>query len=59
MIVNESALMSVWQRDGFDLNGPTLSSLLGIVRVKGVPCWDVNVMLISAGRELIRLHAIP
>lgn len=52
MIVYESALMRVWQREGFDSKGPTLSSLLGMVRVNALPLWDVKVKPISAGREL-------
>jgi len=41
------------------VNGPTLSSLLGIVRLNGVPSCEVNVISIVAGREEIRLQAMP
>ena len=43
--------MSVWQRLGLVLNGPTLSSLDGMSRLNGEPDWDVNVKLMTAGRE--------
>lgn len=33
--------------------------LLGMVNVKGLPCWDVKVKPISAGSELISEQAMP
>jgi len=51
--------MRVWQRVGSLAKGPTLSSLLGMVKLKGVPDWEVNVISIVAGREGMRSQAIP
>ena len=51
--------MSVWQSSGLPANGPTLSSLLGIVRLNGLPSCAVNSKEISAGREASSEHAMP
>jgi hypothetical protein len=40
-------------------NGPTLNSLLGIVKLKGVPDCETKAMSITAGRVEMRLQAIP
>ena len=51
--------MSVWHNEEFDWKGPTLNSLLEIVRLNGSPCCDVKVKDISAGKPAKLLHAIP
>jgi hypothetical protein len=51
--------MRVWHVDVSFAKGPTLSSLLGMVKLNGVPSVDVNVTSIVAGREEIFEHAIP
>ena len=60
MMLNESsALMRVWHSEGLDLKGPTLNSLLGMVRSKDWPDCDVNVNEITAGRLETWLQGIP
>lgn len=59
MRVNWSALIRVWHKDEFDLKGPTLSSLLGMVSWNCCPCCEVKVNEISAFRVGIWLQAIP
>jgi hypothetical protein len=44
---------------GLLLNGPTLNSLLGMVRLNGVPLWDVNSNVISAGKEATSEQGMP
>jgi hypothetical protein len=51
--------MRVWQIDGSSAKGPTESSLLGMVKLNGVPFCEVNVMSIAAGRDGILSQAIP
>ena len=53
------ALIRVWQVDGSFANGPTESSLLGMVKLNGSPFWEVNVMSITAGRDEILSQEIP
>ena len=40
-------------------NGPTFNSELGIVRLNGTPCCDVNVKSIVAGKLSISVHGRP
>ena len=56
---SSKALISVWHSSGSLLNGPTLSSLLGIVSSNALPSCDVNVKEISAGIESISEQGIP
>ena len=56
---SSKALISVWHSSGSLLNGPTLSSLLGIVSWNVLPDVDLNAKEISAGKELICEQAIP
>lgn len=51
--------MRVWHRDALLANGPTFSSILGIVKLNGVPSCAVKPMSIVAGSVLMRLQAIP
>ena len=46
-----AALINVWHSDGSLRNGPTLSSLLGIVRLNCVPLCEVKANEMTAGRE--------
>ena len=59
MIVKSCALTSVWQSDGSLLNGPTLSSLLGIVSVNWPPTCAVKAKEISAGSPATSEHGMP
>ena len=54
-----AALINVWHSDGSLRNGPTLSSLLGIVSVNCEPDWEVKVNAICAGSEATSEHGIP
>ncbi len=45
--------------DVLSAKGPTLSSPLGMVKLKGFPSVDVNVKSMTAGREDISEHGIP
>lgn len=51
MFVPLMALISVWQRLTLELKGPTESSEIGMVRLKGDPEVVMNVKSIAAGRE--------
>lgn len=53
------ALMSVWHTVGSLRNGPTLSSLLGIVRLNACPPVEPNSMSITAGSEASSEHGMP
>jgi hypothetical protein len=60
MIMKPSnALIRVWHVDISFAKGPTLSSLLGIVKLKGFPSVDMNAISIVAGKDDIFEHAIP
>lgn len=59
MIGKSRALISVWHVLGSSGNGPTFSSLVGIVRLKGTLSTEMNVISIVAVRDEIREHAIP
>jgi hypothetical protein len=52
--------MSVWQRELFERNGPTLSSSLGMVKLN---CWPAveegKVNVISAGMEETEEQGMP
>ena len=54
-----SWLIIVWQNVGSASNGPTLNSLLGIVRLNGEPFVSVKVMSIFAGSVSILSHEMP
>ena len=53
------ALMRVWQMVGSLLNGPTLNSVLGMVRLNVRPCCEVKAISITAGSEDISEHGMP
>lgn len=52
-------LMNVWHVSVCPGNGPTFSSLLGIVRLNGSPAVFVNVSVSSESRSAISEHGIP
>ena len=52
-------MINVWHKERSELNGPTLSSLLGIVISKGFPSVDKIVKEITTGRDEIFEHGIP
>ena len=58
-ISNLSALINIWQVAESLGKGPTLSSLLGTVKLNGFPLTSVNAMSITAGSEEISLHGRP
>lgn len=53
------ALMNVWHVSVCPGNGPTLSSLVGIVRLNGAPAVFVNVNVSWASSPVISEHGIP